>query len=137
MVNYCSSTNAGKALIPGQAPPPGLACSVYRNDGQPAPIPGKSSPGLGAPGCGLGKRQGKRGAVSGAVPWTGVEPLLGRQVPHSGIAVLDLDGDRDLDLVLSADGAPPVAILNDRLGNFHDLVLKEVASLAMRSRDCS
>ena len=32
--------------------------------------------------------------------------------------------DRDLDLVLAADGAPPVAVLNDRLGRFHEAPIK-------------
>src|SRR5262249_4378724 len=41
-----------------------------------------------------------------------------------GIAVLDIDNDRDLDLVVTADGGPPKAILNDRLGQFHEVELK-------------
>ena len=44
--------------------------------------------------------------------------------------MLDLDNDRDLDLVLSAEGAPPVALLNDRLGQFHEVAIKGAAAVA-------
>lgn len=56
-----------------------------------------------------------------------MKALLGGEAPHTGIAALDLDGDRDLDLVLPADGSAPLAVINDRLGNFHEVVLKDLA----------
>ena len=37
---------------------------------------------------------------------------------------LDVDNDRDLDLVLTADESPPVALLNDRLGAFHEAAIE-------------
>ena len=52
-------------------------------------------------------------------PWTGSEAILGGVAAHTGLALLDLDDDRDLDLVLAAEGAVPHAILNDRIGGFH------------------
>ena len=55
-------------------------------------------------------------------PWSKGEDAKaadGGTSPHTGIAVLDLDDDRDLDLVLGVDGDPPIAVLNDRLGRFH------------------
>ena len=57
-----------KAFVADKAPPPGLANSVYRNDGQPEPIPGSPAAGLGAAGRGLGERQGEERAVAGARP---------------------------------------------------------------------
>ena len=59
----------------------------------------------------------KSGLSLALVPWTGMEALLGGEAPHSGVAALDQDGDRDLDLVLPADGSAPLAVINDRLGN--------------------
>ncbi len=47
-------------------------------------------------------------------------------MPHTGIAALDLDGDHDLDLVLTADGSGPLAAINDRLGQFHEVALKDL-----------
>ncbi|MGC8643045.1 MAG: FG-GAP-like repeat-containing protein, partial [Isosphaeraceae bacterium] len=126
VVNYCSSEHASKAFVPGQPTPPGLACSVYRNDGQPQPIVGSPPPAWAPLAVAWKNLKAKGGLSLALVPWTGVDPLLGGNVPHTGIAALDVDGDRDLDLVLAADGASPVAILNDRLGNFHDQVLKDV-----------
>jgi Flp pilus assembly protein TadD len=129
VVNYCSSDYSSKAFVPGQAPPPGVACSVYRNDGKPEPITGSPAPAWAPLAVAWENVKAKGGLSLALVPWTGVEPLLGGKNAHTGVGVLDIDGDRDLDLMLSADGAPPVAILNDRLGNFHDVVLKDVTSL--------
>ena len=110
-----------------QAAPPGLANSVYRNDGQPEPIPGSPPPAWAPLAVAWENVQGRRRASrSPSSPWPGVEAAPGGERPHTGVAALDLDDDRDLDLVLSADGAPPVAVLNDRLGHFHEAVLEDL-----------
>ncbi len=57
-------------------------------------------------------------------PWTGADAMLAGTEAHTGVAWLDIDGDRDLDLVVSADGAAPRVIWNDRIGRFHSDVLK-------------
>ena len=44
VVNYCAAEHADKAFSAPGDPPPGLANSVYRNDGQPDPIPGSPEP---------------------------------------------------------------------------------------------
>ena len=59
-------------------------------------------------------------------PWTGADALLGGNEAHTGLAWLDLDDDRDLDFVVSAEGAVPLAILNDRLGRFRKMPLKDL-----------
>jgi tetratricopeptide (TPR) repeat protein len=129
VINYCKSEDAGKAFVDDQPPPAGLANSAYRNDGQPSPIPGSPAPAWAPLAVAWENVKSKAGLSLNLVPWTGVDPLLGGEAPHTGIAALDLDDDRDLDLVLTADGTPPVAVLNDRLGSFHDEPLKELASL--------
>jgi hypothetical protein len=51
--------------------------------------------------------------------------LLGDAVPAVGLAVTDLDLDRDLDLFVLADRTPPAMVLNDRLLRFHRETLPE------------
>jgi hypothetical protein len=41
------------------------------------------------------------------------------QGPVVGIIAADLDGDRDIDLLVLVDGQPPVSVLNDRVLRFH------------------
>jgi len=41
-----------------------------------------------------------------------MEPLLGGDAPHTGIAALDLDGDRDLDLVAPTTRGKLMALRN-------------------------
>ena len=132
VVNYCAAEHADKAFLADKPPPPGLANSVYRNDGQPEPIPGSPAPAWAPLAVAWENVKSKSGLSLALVPWTGMEALLGGEAPHTGIAALDLDGDRDLDLVLSADGSAPLAVLNDRLGNFHEVVLKDLATRAAR-----
>ena len=61
-------------------------------------------------------------------PWPGAEALSGGARAHTGIAVLDVDNDRDLDLVLTADKSAPVALLNDRLGSFREVPIEGIAA---------
>jgi tetratricopeptide (TPR) repeat protein len=133
VVNYCAVEHSAKAFLDDKAPPPGLANTVYRNDGQPPPIPGSPAPALAPLAVAWENVKAKSGLSLALVPWTGMDSLCGGEVPHTGIAALDVDDDRDLDLVLTADGAPPVAVLNDRLGNFHEVVLNELGSLGAAS----
>ena len=92
--------------------------SVYRNDGQPAADPAAAT--IQARAGRDGVRRGRSGINDRAVTLAGGRALLGGAHAHTGIAVLDVDNDRDLDLVLTADQRPPVALLNDRLGVFHE-----------------
>ncbi|HZW34645.1 MAG TPA: FG-GAP-like repeat-containing protein, partial [Isosphaeraceae bacterium] len=119
VVNYCAAAQAEKAFLSSGGPPPGVANSVYRNDGRPEPIPGSPEPAWAPAAVAWENLKAKSGLSIALVPWTGVEALTGGAAAHTGIAVLDVENDRDLDLVVSSDAAPPVAILNDRLGQFH------------------
>ena len=44
VVNYCPAEQAQKAFVESTGPPAGKANSVYRNDGQPEPIPSSPAP---------------------------------------------------------------------------------------------
>jgi Tfp pilus assembly protein PilF len=51
-------------------------------------------------------------------PATGPETLLVKG-PVTGVIATDVDGDKDLDLIVLLDGLPPVTVLNDRMLRFH------------------
>ncbi len=133
IVNYCATANADQAFRDSGGPPTGLANSVYRNDGKPEPIAGSPEPAWAPLAVAWENIKAKGGLSIGLTPWAGVEALAGGQSAHTGIAILDIDNDRDLDLVSVADGAEPVAILNDRLGQFHVAVVKGLASATSAS----
>ena len=120
VVNYAPIADAATVFDPDAPPGVGLANSVYRNDGVPPSIP-NTLPNNHAPSAVIGDDRPKLGGLSIALTaWEGpeVEALLDGDRRHTGLAALDLDDDRDLDLVLTADGGPPSAAINDRLGRF-------------------
>jgi tetratricopeptide (TPR) repeat protein len=119
VVNYCAAEHADKALAGSGGPPPGLANQVYRNDGKPEPVPRSPEQAWAPLAVAWAGVESKRGLSIALSPWAGSPALAGSALPHTGIAALDIDNDRDLDLVLAADGAPLSAVLNDRLGEFH------------------
>lgn len=127
VVNYCPADRADAAFLDDEPPPPGLANSVYRNDGLPSPITGTPSPAW-APLAAADIVDAKEGLSIQFAAWTGpgVDALRGGGAPHVGIAAGDLDDDGDLDLILAADGAPATAALNDRLGRFRAVGLPDI-----------
>ena len=128
VVNYCAAEHAGKAFAGAGDPPPGIANVVYRNDGQAAPDDAAATVQARAPAATVYGRVTSAGLSIALVPWPGAEALCGGARTHTGIAVLDVDSDRDLDLVLTADSSPPVALLNDRLGQFHEAPITGISS---------
>jgi tetratricopeptide (TPR) repeat protein len=127
IVNYCDANLAENAFTSGGDPPRGRANLVYRNDGKPAPIPGVPSNNLAPAAVAWDKTVTKGGLSITFSPWTGAQALVGGETPHCGIAALDIDHDRDIDLVIAADRAPLLAILNDRLGQFRAVSLRDLA----------
>ncbi len=124
IVNYTGTENIAIAFA-GKTPP-GLANSVYRNDGQPAPVPGRPSRDAAPHAVDRDPSLATSGLSIKLTPWSGADALLGGISAHTGLAWLDLDDDRDLDLVVSAEGAVPLAILNDRLGRFRGSPIKDL-----------
>jgi tetratricopeptide (TPR) repeat protein len=126
-INYCAAEHAGKAFTDGPEVPPGLPNSVYRNDGQPTPDPTSPPPAWAPLAVAAQGVHATAGLSLALAPWTGAEALAGSANLHTGIAALDLDNDRDLDLVLASDSAPPEALVNDRLGQFRSVKLETLA----------
>ncbi|MFI5459209.1 MAG: FG-GAP-like repeat-containing protein [Isosphaerales bacterium] len=126
IVNYCAVEHADEAFTGSGKPLPGLANSVYRNDGQPDLSSGATAQGRTPVATAYGDALTKTGLSLALVPWTEMPPLLGGDRAHTGIALLDLDNDRDLDLVLAADNTSPVAVLNDRIGRFHEVAIERM-----------
>ncbi|MFO0960151.1 MAG: CRTAC1 family protein [Isosphaeraceae bacterium] len=104
----------GEAVEPG-----GVANAAFRNDGQPSSsnrlTPIKNRVPIAT---GTSEMPGEAGLSLAFQPWPGADELLGGEGAHTGVAALDVDADRDLDLVLTADDKPPSVVLNDRLGRF-------------------
>jgi hypothetical protein len=131
VVNHTSAANRNAALSDQSYP--GIANAAYRNDGKPPAIAGRPTvdyaPFATAPdslhkGIGLGS-----GLSIKFSPWPVMTVLAGGDEPHTGVAVLDVDGDRDQDLILTADGKMPRAALNDRLGRFRGVDVQGLSAI--------
>jgi tetratricopeptide (TPR) repeat protein len=109
-------------------PAPGHVNAAYRNDGQPPPVAGRPPENWAPLAVAPNPSDAKAGLSIAFTPWPseGSEALGGGAAPHTAVACLDLDDDRDLDLVITADGQPPLAALNDRLGRFHSVELPDL-----------
>jgi tetratricopeptide (TPR) repeat protein len=124
VVNYCAAESAEAAFNGSNNTPSGIANAVYRNDGQPDPSSAQTIQGRAPIATAYDASRVNSGLTTALNPWNEPAALLGGARAHVGIAWLDLENDRDLDLVLACDGAPPVAILNDRLGQFHEAAIQ-------------
>src|SRR5262249_4459318 len=123
----CAAADGDKAAG-GAGEIAGIANSVYRNDGEaPADATAATIQGR-APAATAYGRKTEKGLSIALVPWPGAEALLGGKRAHTGVAVLDIDNDHDPDFVLSADKSPLVAILNDRLGAFHEAAIEGIGA---------
>ncbi len=120
VVNYCDADQVETALVGPGKPPRGRVNSAYRNDGQPQPVRGRSPSTLAPEAVAWDKDVANGGLTIAFTPWTGLPALVGGDTPHTGIAALDIDSDRDIDLVIASDGAPLLAVLNDQLGWFRE-----------------
>ncbi len=128
VVNYTAVENVDQAFQDGAETPTGLPNTAYQNVGMPPPITGRP-PNAFAPSAVATESVEATGGLSVAFrPWPaeGADALGGPAHPHTGIALLDLDDDRDLDLVLAADGKAMTAAVNDRLGRFHAIELRDI-----------
>lgn len=130
VINYCAREHAPDAFVAGRKPPPGIANSAYRNDGQPAQVSGSPPPAWAPLAVATDDVASKSGLSLALAAWPGAKALSGGSAAHTALAALDIDDDRDLDLVLLADGGPAKVVLNDRLGLFHDANLADLDSAA-------
>ncbi len=118
VVNYCEAAAADRAFT-GRDEPPGIPNVAYRNDGEPGPIgttPEITWVPLGTAPSDTPATQGLSIAFSTGFP--GIDVLGGGTGRHTAVAALDVDEDRDIDLVLGGDEMPPSILLNDRSGAF-------------------
>lgn len=119
VINHAAIADRETAFAAGSSGK-GMPNSVFRNDGKPAPVGQRPednwAPVAAAP-ADLPARQGL--SVAFSTGWPRPEVLQGGTGRHTSFAALDIDEDRDIDLVLSADDEPPVVLLNDRAGLFH------------------
>ncbi len=123
VVNYTSVENAETAFT--SKTPLGALNSAYRNDGRPPSVPNRPADNW-APLAAAGDTPAKDGLSIVFSAWGQATPLDGGLTPHSGIAILDIDDDRDVDIVLSSDGKVPTALLNDRLGTFRTVPISDL-----------
>lgn len=100
---------------------PGVTNLAYRNDGEPAAIAGRPQPTWSPKAVAPPDLPAEQGLSLKFVAWPDAPALGAGEAPHTGVAALDIDSDRDLDLVAVGDSAPPIVLRNDRLGRFESL----------------
>jgi len=108
---------------------PGFANLVLRNDGVPPPIAGRPADNWAPLAVAPPDLPAQRGLSLAFSPWPGSEKLAGETSHHTGLAALDLDDDRDLDLIMTQDMAPPAVAFNDRQGKFSVISLSSLGSV--------
>ncbi len=124
VVNYTTLENSERAFT--SKTPSGAACSVYRNDGRPIPVAGSYGEHAVPRPVAPFPKQAVPGLSVKLTPWTGAEAPVGAIAAHTGLAVLDLEDEGDLDLVLSAEGEVPRALLNERLGQYRPAMVRGI-----------
>jgi hypothetical protein len=125
VINTASADQADHAF--GPKPPPGSLNTIYRNDGKPSAVASRP-PDNWAPLAVAGETPSTTGLSIVFTPWGEGTPMQAGASAHTGIAFLDLDDDRDVDIVVSSDGSAPVALINDRLGKFRAVSLDSLGS---------
>jgi tetratricopeptide (TPR) repeat protein len=112
LARFAESAEEGLALLAGKepkgpVPKPGRGLAVFLNVGEaPAKRPSLNPPPL---------KPRFRAALESEKGLASLQRTDGAPV---NLALTDLDGDRDLDLVLLADGQPPIVLTNERLLRF-------------------
>ncbi|MFM7594341.1 MAG: FG-GAP-like repeat-containing protein, partial [Isosphaeraceae bacterium] len=97
---------------------PGQSNIVFRNDGVPPPVAGRPADNWAPLAVAPPDLPAQRGLSLAFTPWPNAGKLAGDNTRHTGLAALDLDDDRDLDLILTQDSEPVTVALNDRQGKF-------------------
>ena len=124
VINNSTITDVKSAFTP-ESHAIGMANSVFRNDGKPAPVgqrPEDNWAPLASATVDLPARQGL--SIAFSIAWPSEEVLRAETARHTALAALDIDDDRDIDLVITSDDQAPSVLLNDRAGTFHSATLK-------------
>ena len=117
-------SHADKAFLDSGEPPPGLANTVFRNDGQPDPSSGRNAPGPDAGGHGIRRAHGQEGLALAldtldrdhVAPRGRPRLTQGRSARHRQRPRPRLGPDR-------RQGCAG-RLLNDRLGQFHEVAIE-------------
>ena len=117
VVNFTDLADIGEAFRKGEVAK--VENSAFRNDGKPEPVPPRPEDNWAPLAVAPSDLPAKAGLSLDFAPWPGAPDLTGPPANYTGIAWADIDADHDLDIVLSSEGQPPIAVLNDRLGKFH------------------
>lgn len=120
VVNFTDLESVGFAFDKEVAP---VENAAFRNVGKPTPVPDRPADNWAPLAVAPPDLPAKAGLSLEFIPWPDAKALTGQPANYTGIAWLDLDQDNDLDLVLSAANQSAVAVLNDRLGKFHQVGL--------------
>jgi hypothetical protein len=97
---------------------PGQANLVLRNDGVPPPVAGRPADNWAPLAVAPPDLPAQKGLSLAFTPWPNAGKLAGDNTRHTGLAALDLDDDRDLDLIMTQESEPVTVALNDRQGKF-------------------
>ncbi len=98
----------------------GMANAVFRNDGKPEPVGMRPEDNWTPLAVATSDLPAKKGlSIVFSTAWPSVEVLKAGSGRHTTVAALDIDDDRDIDYVVTADGQSATALLNDRGGRFH------------------
>jgi len=129
VLNYAPLAELDRCFVDGP-PPAGLMNTAYRNVGQAGRVGDRPvdnwAPMATAP-PDLPATEGLSIAFTPSFP--GGEALGAREGPHTAVAALDVDEDRDIDLIVAADGKVPSLLVNDRAGVYRDAPMPELTTM--------
>ncbi|MEI7920808.1 MAG: FG-GAP-like repeat-containing protein [Planctomycetota bacterium] len=108
---------------------PGQSNLIFRNDGVPPPVAGRPADNWAPLAVAPPDLPAQKGLSLAFTIWPNSEKLSGETNHHTGVAALDLDDDRDLDLILTQDHSPPSVAINDRQGQFTVVSLTNLGSI--------
>jgi tetratricopeptide (TPR) repeat protein len=126
VVNYTERSRAADAFGDNDSALPPVRNAAYRNDGKPARISGPPENNWAPIAVAPPDLPAKEGLSLALNPWPNADALSGPPGHYTAVAALDLDDDRDIDLVLGGNSPLFLAVLNDRLGAFHTQEIKDV-----------
>jgi tetratricopeptide (TPR) repeat protein len=127
VVNHAAASESDVCFGDRSSAPARVRNTAYRNDGKPPAVPGRPPSNWAPAAVAPMDLPAPAGLSLAFTPWPEADALCGDRAPNTAVVALDLDDDRDLDLILAADGQPLRAVLNDRLGRFHAVAMPGAA----------